>query len=244
MIILSLNLRGFGSPTKLASLKRLLQQIKPNIVLLQETLIEGDKAKNLFFQCLPHWNVGAIDSIGRSRGLLTSWNPSLAEFCAFGTVAGIFLEGRLNISKDPVKLLNCYAPYKDSEPFWKQLFDSRLLSEDNIIIGGDLKFILSSNEVWGELAQNEPLDDFLANILHVSGLVDLHPSVMSLIWWNGISGSTRISKRLDHFLLDSKLLGKQHIFCTWVVSSTISNHNLICLQFDGHACNVAPPLQI
>jgi hypothetical protein len=118
MIIFSLNLRGFGSPTKLTSLKHLLLQIKPDIVFLQETLIDGDKEKSLFFQCLPHWNVVALDSNGCSGGLLTGWNPTLAEFCAFGTAAGIFLEGRFKHSTDHVKLLNCYAPYKDRESFW------------------------------------------------------------------------------------------------------------------------------
>jgi hypothetical protein len=131
---------GFGSPTKLASLKRLLLKIKPDIVFLQETLVHGDKAKNLFLQCLPQWNVVSLDPIGHSRGLLTGWNPIFAEFCAFGTTAGIFLEGRVKLSKDPIKLLNCYAPYKDREPFWKKLFDSGFLCEDNLIIGGDLKF--------------------------------------------------------------------------------------------------------
>ena len=106
MIIFSLNLYGFGSPTKLASLKRLLQQIKPDIVFLQEALIEGDKEKNLFFQCLPHWNAVALDSHGFSRGLLTGWNPTFAEFCAFGTVAGIFLEGIFKHTKEPIKMLN------------------------------------------------------------------------------------------------------------------------------------------
>jgi hypothetical protein len=110
MLIFSLNLHGFGSSTKLASLKNLLQQIKPDIVFLQETLIEGDQAKSLFFHCLPHWNVVALDLHGRSRGLLTGWNPTLAEFCAFGTTTGIFMEGIFKHSLDPVKFLNCYAP--------------------------------------------------------------------------------------------------------------------------------------
>jgi hypothetical protein len=147
---------GLGAPQNLLPLRDYLQQIKPDIVLLQETLIEGDKAKNLFFQCLPHWNVVALDSIGRSRGLLTGWNPTFAEFCAFGTVAGIFLEGRFKHTKEPVKLLNCYASYKDREPFWQQLFDSGLLCEDNLIIGGDLNFTLTASEVWGELARTDP----------------------------------------------------------------------------------------
>jgi hypothetical protein len=121
MIIFSLNLCGFGSPSKLASLKRLFQKIKPDIVFLQETLVHGDKAKDIFLQCLPRWCVVALDSLGHSGGLLTGWNPDVVEFHAFGTTAGIFLEGRVKHSKVPFKLINCYAPYKECEPFWQAL---------------------------------------------------------------------------------------------------------------------------
>jgi hypothetical protein len=61
-------------------------------------LVEGDKDKSLFFQCLPHWNAVALDSLGFSGGLLSGWNPTFVDFCAFGKVAGIFLEGRLKNS--------------------------------------------------------------------------------------------------------------------------------------------------
>jgi hypothetical protein len=113
MIICSLNIHGFGGPTKVASLKLLLQQIKLDIVFFQEMLVEGEKEKSLFLHCFPHWNVVDLDSHGCSEGLLSSWNPTYADFCDFGTVASILLEGRLKHSKETIKLLNCYAPYKD-----------------------------------------------------------------------------------------------------------------------------------
>lgn len=169
-------------------------------------MIEEDKEKSLFFQCLPHWNVAALDSHGRSGGLLTGWNPSFIEFCVFGTDAGIFMEGRLKKSKDSVKLLNCHASYKDRESFWNQLLDSGLLGEENLIIVGDLNFTLSTREVWGEQAQIDPMANFFSNTLQSTGLIDLHPSVMSPAWWIGMSGSSGISKRLDRFVLASNLL--------------------------------------
>jgi exonuclease III len=121
MIILSFNLHGFGGPTKIASLKLLLKQVNPDIVFLQETLVDGEKAKRLFLQCLPMWNVVALDPSGRSGGLLSGWNPTYAELCAFGTSAGIYLEGRFKQSAEKIKLLNCYAPYKDREFFGNPL---------------------------------------------------------------------------------------------------------------------------
>jgi len=118
MIILSFNIHGFGGPLKIASLKELLNRINPNIVFFQETLVNGDKAKCMFLQCLPSWNVVAMDPYGRSGGLLSRWNLSCVELYAFDTFAGIYLEGRFKQLANKVKLLNCYAPYKDRELFW------------------------------------------------------------------------------------------------------------------------------
>jgi hypothetical protein len=85
-------------------------------------------------------------------GLLSGWNPTLAELDAFDTSAGIYLEGRFKQSTDKVKLLNCYAPYKDRELFWQPIFQSGLLREEGIIVGGDLNFTLSMRGV-GRLGQ-------------------------------------------------------------------------------------------
>ena len=78
---------------------KLVEELKGNDndedkIYNEETLIEEDKEKSLFFQCPPHWNVVALDSHGRSEGLLTGWNPYFIEFCVFGIYAGIFMEGR------------------------------------------------------------------------------------------------------------------------------------------------------
>jgi hypothetical protein len=106
MIIFSLNLCGFGGPTKIASLKLLLKQVNPDVIFLQETLVDGEKEKIFFLQCLSLWNCVATDPNGRSGGLLSGWNPTYAEFCALGTNAGIFLEGRIKDSTEKMKLLN------------------------------------------------------------------------------------------------------------------------------------------
>jgi hypothetical protein len=117
MIILSLNICGFGGPHKIASIKVLFSQINPDIIFIQETLVSRDKAIKLFLQCVPSWNVVALDPCGRSGGLLSGWNPSFVEITSLDTLAGIYLEGRTKQSVDLVKLLNCYAPYKDRELF-------------------------------------------------------------------------------------------------------------------------------
>jgi hypothetical protein len=236
------HMRVWGT-LKLASLKALLIQINPDIVFLQETLVNGDKAKQLFLQCFPTWNVVALDPCGHSGGFLSGWNPSCVELYDFDTLVGIYLEGRFKQSADKVKLLNCYAPYKDRELFWHPIIQSGLLSEEGIIVGGDLNFTLSTREVWGDSARNDPLTDFFTSLIQSSGLVDVQPTKLAPTWRNGRAGSAGIAKILDRFLLDDSLIGSSSKIRSWVINSTISDHNTICLQLDSFSQRSPPPFK-
>jgi hypothetical protein len=55
---------------------------------------------------------------------------------AFSSVMGIFLEGRITNLPFPVKMLNCYGPYKDRAHFLQQSKTSGCLDDDYLIIGG------------------------------------------------------------------------------------------------------------
>ena len=45
MKILSLNVRGFGGSHKKLSLKRLIKRVDPDIILFQETMVNGGKVR-------------------------------------------------------------------------------------------------------------------------------------------------------------------------------------------------------
>jgi hypothetical protein len=93
MLVLSLNLRGTGGVLKLASVRSVLDRTRPNIVFLQETLVNADKAR-CFFQLLrPKWLVCAVNSAGTSGGLLASWDPSFFNLVPYLTYGGILLTG-------------------------------------------------------------------------------------------------------------------------------------------------------
>jgi exonuclease III len=59
MILFSLNIRGIGGPLKAVALRRVLDRVHPDIIFLQETLVEDSKARayiqvfrpNLVFLC-------------------------------------------------------------------------------------------------------------------------------------------------------------------------------------------------
>jgi hypothetical protein len=47
MIVLSLNVRGVGGAPKYLSLKRLFDMVKPDLVMIQETMVDGFKVREV-----------------------------------------------------------------------------------------------------------------------------------------------------------------------------------------------------
>ena len=66
MLILSLNVRGLGGKTKTLSLRSLFSSLKPDFILLQETMCSAHPALFAFSKLLPSWEFCAIDAIGFS----------------------------------------------------------------------------------------------------------------------------------------------------------------------------------
>jgi hypothetical protein len=232
MIILSLNLREVGGAPKLLNLKRLILSTSPDIIFFQETMVDSSKAKVFFLKCCPTWDCVAIDASSLFGGLTYGWNPLVDELQAFQTFVGIFLEGHLKEISRPVKLLNCYGPYKDMLSFWKPLEESGFLMHDGLILGGDLNFSTSSREIWGEHARLDPLSDYFSSLFSTTSLVDIFPGTISPTWRNGWLGSARISKRLDRFYINESLLEILPRCRSWVLNTFFSDHNPVCLQFD------------
>jgi exonuclease III len=72
MILLSLNIRGVGGTLKTASLRRLLDRTLPDIIFLQETLVDEKRARIFINSLRPSWFVCAVNSVGKYGGLLVT----------------------------------------------------------------------------------------------------------------------------------------------------------------------------
>jgi exonuclease III len=93
MILLTLNIRGVGGTLKLASMRRVFRKVNPDVILLQETLVDEEKARRFMVTLVPNWYICAVDSVGNSGGLLAAWdwkNYALAPYLCEG---GIMLKG-------------------------------------------------------------------------------------------------------------------------------------------------------
>ena len=55
MKILSINIRGLGAVPKKFSLKWLITTMSPSVILIQETMTEGNKVEEMVKECIKDW---------------------------------------------------------------------------------------------------------------------------------------------------------------------------------------------
>ena len=75
MLILSYNVRELGGPSKVIALQCIITIEKQKLIALQETMMEGEKAKEVMRRLLKEWQMEAINVEGHLGGLITSWSP-------------------------------------------------------------------------------------------------------------------------------------------------------------------------
>jgi exonuclease III len=90
MIILSLNIRGVGGTLKQASMRRVCRKVKPDVILLQETLVDEEKARHFMVKFVPNWYICAVKSVGNSGGLLAAWDPKNSFWFLHFAVGALF----------------------------------------------------------------------------------------------------------------------------------------------------------
>jgi hypothetical protein len=172
-------------------MRRLLEKVRPSVVLLQETLVDSGKARNFMNLLRPEWLICAVSSVGKSGGLLVTWDPTIFELSPVLSLGGIFLTGMCLETKRKVALLNTYGPCKDRKLFWEKLDRAGLLVVEDLILAGDLNFTTSTEEIWGENARADLAVGFFKQLFSKNHLVDVTPDVVVPTWRNGRSGLGR-----------------------------------------------------
>jgi endonuclease/exonuclease/phosphatase family metal-dependent hydrolase len=201
MILLSLNIRGVGGHLKAASYRRLLSLTSPDIIFLQETLVDNKKTRLFLNQFHSNWHICSVNSLGTSGGLVVAWNSDKYILSPYFCCGGILLSGTSPITHNRINLLNFYGPCTDRQLFWEKIEAGGLLDLENLIIVGDLNLTTTLGEIWGASATQDPLADFFTNLFSTHHLVDFAPDHLTPTWRNGRVGSDSIAKRLDRFLI-------------------------------------------
>ena len=73
MKILSFNCRGLAGPGKKPAFIRVLTLEHPDVIMLQETMGEGEVIWERLESWLPGWSFVTVDARGRSGGLAVGW---------------------------------------------------------------------------------------------------------------------------------------------------------------------------
>jgi exonuclease III len=204
MCIVSWNYRGLGNPSKAEAVKYLLKIDPPEMLLLQETKIEGDTLLEINNQ---KWKKNArktISARGSSGGLATLWAKAKFHLeISFETQHWIFTELRHLPSKISLSLFNIYVPFKYSEKkdCWQSLADFLdIFSPSNIILAGDLNLVFEPKEKRGGNNNMDQMLPFVEELVHQWDLLDFKPSKGLYTWTNNRIGIDHISAHLDKLL--------------------------------------------
>ena len=234
--LLSLNVRGLGSPSKVNLLCRELELLNYDIFLLQETHVSCKSQADLIervWRGKCFWSFGTGKSAGVAVFLSPNFSGSVQRFVfdSDGRVLSLLLH--LNSLK--LNLVNVYAPngVSDRKTFF-ELLHHFFLSQGDYIIAGDFNCV------------DRAIDKFHSDVFHSSdktclsalkadfSLVDvyrkLNPSGVSFTWSNS---SNSQASRLDRFFISQSLL--KGVRSNQVSPCTFSDHDFVCLDlaFDG-----------
>ncbi|XP_026438068.1 uncharacterized protein LOC113336633 [Papaver somniferum] len=207
--IISWNVNGLLDITKRDSLQVLLRMWKPDIICLQETHVKGWKrhqVKQLWGA--NNFNYVALDSIGRSGGIIIIWNTNTINVIDF--LLGAFsISVRCNYINDDFvwMLTSVYGPVHDFEKdqFWDELRDMRTIWDDPWVLSGDFNCTRFANERSEPQVITRSMRRF-ASLVRNHQLMDL-PLVGSHFTWSRNTSWSKIDRFEKIWLQDDSLRG-------------------------------------
>jgi hypothetical protein len=99
------------------SLKRLLLSLKPNVIIIQETICYGEKAKETFVLWIRKCSFCIFDVDGESWDLLIGWSPKFKYLTSSSFQISLSLNLRYKDNDFYFLVVNIYSPYVDRVPY-------------------------------------------------------------------------------------------------------------------------------
>jgi hypothetical protein len=178
------------------------------------------------------------------RGFSCLLGPYKVRLHPYLSCGGLLLTGSCRWNNQLINFLNIYGPCQNRKFFLGTVESRGLLDLQNLVIAGDLNFTISTGEIWGASANQDPLADFFISLFHSHGLVDFPPAVLTPTWRNDRMGMDSISKRLDRFYISDSLATTVGRIRTWVDTPYLSDHTPIILQFGPHPKRISYPFKL
>ena len=124
----------------------MVNSLNPMIIFIQETMMEGDKAKEALEPWLKGWSFGFISSEGHLGGQITTWNKEYEKTLEEKHSSLLKIVLKEKASGKSYTMYNVYRPYLERKRFWEEIFISGLIEERNVILCGDLNLTLYKHE--------------------------------------------------------------------------------------------------
>ncbi|CAK8561844.1 unnamed protein product [Lathyrus sativus] len=230
MNIVTYNIRGCCILLKRRRISQTLQRGNADICLIQEskvTHMEDGIAHSIWRNSDMGWS--ALNSNGRSGGIITLWNRSkvsaLFSFCGAGYLGIQFLWKNQNLI-----VVNVYAPCgsADRRKLWRELAKIKSnFSGAGWIVAGDFNEVKFKEERKGTSANSMKDMNFFSEFITEMNLTDL-PVVGNKFTWFNSNGKCR--SRLDRFFVDDTAISMLSLLNQLVGDRDISDHKPVWLK--------------
>eukprot|EP00253_Pinus_taeda_P028879 PITA_28879 len=235
MQLISWNCRALGNPIKVEAIKDLLKMETADILMLQETKIEGEALLNTSMLKWKYDSGKTVSARGSVGGIGTFWKNSFTLERSTVTQHWIHTDLRHTKSNLSLALFNLYVlvHYEEKRECWRTLMAYiEQINPTNIVIGGDLNIILDPKEKRGGLYSRDPFVSTVGNLILQWDLIDFKPIKGKYPWSNNRSGENQISARLDRFLINSSLMLDNRMVFSKILPKLTSDHKpvLLCIK--------------
>jgi exonuclease III len=243
MKIVSWNCRGLGNPANIEAVKDLMKVEPADILMLQETKIEGEALLEINKHKWQKNTGKAISARGTFGGIATLWKVEKFSLVnSYNTQHWRFTELKHTASKLTITHFNLYVPtlHNEKKDCWKTLNEFlEKKSPSNIIIVRDLNLVMNDKEKRGGRPSKDQMIFVVEDIIQQWDLMYFKPSKGMYTWTNNRMGEEHISARLDRFLVQSTLLLERKLISTAILPKLTSDHKPILLQLEDEE-NLGP----
>eukprot|EP00253_Pinus_taeda_P034374 PITA_34374 len=204
MNLVSWNCRGLGNPSKIEAVKDLIKAEPSDILMLQETKIEGQALLEINSS---KWNKRTgkvVSSRGTSGGLATLWNEDLFHL------------------KNHLETQHWI--------FTELMHKAKQSSPSNIIIAWDLNIIMKAKG-GGGVKQQRP-HARRGRGTQCCDLLDFNPVCGIYTWSNNRVGTDHISACLNRLMVQSSVMMNKKIIITKILPKLASDHKPIQLLLE------------
>ena len=229
--ILSLNVRGLGTPNKQYTVLRELERLNYDLFLLQETHVSTKRLADEIARCWPgqcFWSFGRGKSAGVALFVSPRFSGHVSRFLFDSD--GRVLSALVLLGSTSLNIVNVYAPNTVSErkAFFERLHDyfipkgSRIIAGDFNCIDNKLDRLHSANSV---LPDKKCFSAFLSDFCLVDIWRKLNPRGVSFTWSNSDYSQ---ASRIDRFLISRSLL--HFVRSNKVLPCVFSDHDFVDLE--------------